>query len=122
MSATYIALLKVISAEFDEKATFIANRRVNSDAIGSLEDRKICDAGDQVVVKRWHCCHGPTDIEVRSGDGRYLRKRTCVPFGWVEEMGAPKDLVEHMPFAPQVWAEIIAAEESKQTSTHANQP
>jgi len=98
------ATLEAVSKGAESRMKFTATKRVLSDAIGTYQDKLLCLPGDEVTVERWHCSNGPTVIHVR---GETFRN-TCIPFGWVMEMGAPADLAAYMPFAPHSWEEVLA--------------
>ena len=99
----YIETLRAVAAVAKSRMKFTALNRVDSEAFSI--DRRICLPGDEIEVIRWYCNNGPTQIIVKSSE-LGLRK-TCIPFGWVMEMGAPKDLAQYMPFPARTWEEII---------------
>ncbi len=101
-----IDILNKLSAKFDTLATFTAKNRVMSDAIGTFKDKLLCEAGDKIQVIKWYCQNGPTEILITDQNWQIPKKR-CIPFGWVMEMGAPKELSMYMPFPEKTWAEII---------------
>ncbi len=101
---SYVDTLKQISDKFDKLRFFKATKRVDSEAIF---DRQLARVGDEIEVIRWFCDKGPTQIKI-NGIG------TCVPFSWVMDMGANKELPIYMPFPEKTWAEIIAEEEAKE--------
>ena len=71
---------------------FVATKQVRSNAPMSPI---VCDVGDTITVDGWYCKDGPTVIKVKSlkhGDTR----QCCIPFSWVEEMGAPPELKKQM--------------------------
>lgn len=90
--------LKTIAAKFDLLGNFTATKRVESEAVS--KDRTICKPGDKISVTRWHCHMGPTSVKINN-------RETCIPFVWVMEMGAPKELASYMPFAPKTWKEVL---------------
>lgn len=84
----------IIAKGAASRMRFIAKKRVDSESISTL-DRRL----------KWHCNNGPTEINVKS---RELRgEKTCIPFSWVMEMGAPNDLNVYMPFSGYTWEEIL---------------
>lgn len=101
-----IKIYQQISDKFDTLRFFAAKNRVDSMA---MWDRKLCDRGDSIEVIKWMCSKGPTTIKVNG-------KETCIPFGWVKEMGAPEELEMYMPFPEKTWAEIIE-EKTRQEQT-----
>lgn len=107
MSALSRKVLETVAKEAAERMTFIATKRVDSMAIAL--DRRICERGDTIEVLCWHCKNGPTEILVRSVGSAGQGRKSCIPFGWVIEMGAPEDLAAYMPIhAGKTWDEILA--------------
>lgn len=96
-------MLKIVADAAKYRMQFTATNRVDSEAF--VLDRRLCMPGDKIEVIRWHCSNGPTEIIVDSKELGY--KKHCIPFCWVMEMGAPKDLAMYMPFAPDSWEEIL---------------
>jgi len=90
-------LCQQISDKFDSLRFFEAQKQVHSMAIF---DSLLCQKGDQIEVIKWMCHKGPTVIKINN-------KETCIPFGWVKEMGAPEELSIYMPFPGKTWKEII---------------
>lgn len=111
MSESYVKMLKARADKFHALAKFIAINQVNSMALFAF-DRAICRTGDEIEVERWYCKDGPTVIHVHSHT-QTQSGTTCVPFGWVMEMGASKDLAVYMPFPEKTWEEIITEEVQK---------
>ena len=99
--------LEAVAAKFRVLGQFVATRRVDSEAVMSL-DRRICEPGDVITVERWHCNKGPTSIRVQAKTGSHRGGEFCIPFEWVMEMGASEELASYMPFPCQTWEEIIA--------------
>lgn len=107
MKDDYLKVFRNIAEEAAKRMTFIATNRVNSCAY--TFDRRICLPGDKIEVIKWHCKNGPTEIIVTSQELK--GGRSCIPFNWVMEMGAPHDLEMYMPFFGKTWSEIIAEKE-----------
>jgi hypothetical protein len=66
---------------------FTSKKQIRSMAPGSPV---IADVGDTIRVYGWHCLLGPTVIRVNE------RRKDCIPFSWVKEMGAPRNLAKKM--------------------------
>lgn len=97
------AVLEKLAITAKQKMMFVATRRVDTD--GLVLDRRVCLPGDTIEVIKWYCFEGPTDIVVKSNS--LVGGKRCIPFQWVLEMGAPKDLAAHMPFAESTWDDML---------------
>ncbi len=93
-------LLKRVAKEARSKMAFTAKGWVGSASIGP--DRTLCHKGDEIQVVKWYCYEGPTVIKVNG-------RETCIPFGWVLEMGAAEDLKAYMPFPDYTREEMLEA-------------
>jgi hypothetical protein len=106
MTAGLRKLCVKVARRFRRIHKFVATERVDSEAIAP--NRCICMPGDEIEVIKWYCQRGPTLINVTSHNSNSRTQQTCIPFSWVMEMGAPRELAEYMPFPEKSWDEILA--------------
>lgn len=66
---------------------FTSKKQIRSMAPGSAV---IADVGDTISVFGWYCLEGPTLIKVNE------KRKDCIPFSWVKEMGAPRNIKSKM--------------------------
>ncbi|MGA2255091.1 MAG: hypothetical protein ABSG53_10550 [Thermoguttaceae bacterium] len=95
-----IDTLAILAAKFKTLCKFTATSKAGG------PERTICLPGDEIEVERWHSTEGLTDVVITS-QNRLRNQVTSVPWAWVMDAGAPKQLKEFMPPAPKKWNEIL---------------
>ena len=101
MNELDIETLAIMAAKFKTLCKFTATSKVGG------PERTICLPGDEIEVERWHSTEGLTDVIITTKYPHRKSQVTSVPWTWVVQAGAPKQLKEFMPPAPKKWNELL---------------